>query len=172
VTELPEAVLDEKDKIYQYIGSTTDTLINGYFYKCVEKTETEGGVITVTYEWENIPVMEVESGGGYSISTAETDTGIIYNGKNVYCKLIPNGSLPSFAIGTSTVTLTTDSSIETIIDSALIVRYSTNFKLVIKGNISVTTTYGEVMWGGQGGYNISADKINEKQLIIWYTKKS
>lgn len=59
VTELPDAVLAEKDKIYQYIGSTTETLTNGYFYKCVEHTTTEGEVITVTYEWENIPVMYV-----------------------------------------------------------------------------------------------------------------
>lgn len=85
VTELPEAVLSEKDNIYQYIGSTTETLTNGYFYKCVEHTETEGGVITVTYGWENIPVMEVESGGGLVISETETRVGE-YFGKPLYCK--------------------------------------------------------------------------------------
>lgn len=87
VTELPEAVLAEKDKIYQYIGSTTETLTNGYFYKCVEHTTTEGGVITVTYSWENIPVMEVDSGGGVTFSTTETEIGT-YDGKPLYGKIL------------------------------------------------------------------------------------
>lgn len=112
------------------------------------------------------------SGGGYDISTTETDTGVTYNGKKVYCKLIPDSSLPSFAIGTGSVTLTTDATIETILDSAFIIRYSSSFKIVIRGNVLVTTTYGEVEWSGQGGYNISSGDIDEKQLVIWYTKKS
>lgn len=57
LAELPEASLEYKDRIVQYIGVTTDTLINGYFYKCVEHTTTEGGTITVTYSWDNIDVM-------------------------------------------------------------------------------------------------------------------
>lgn len=119
-------------------------------------------------------VNEVASaGGGYAISTTETDTGIIFNGKTVYCKLIPNASLPAqFSIGANSVKLTTDATIETIVDSAFIVRYSTYFKLVIRGNVFVTTTYGEVEWSGQGGYNISSGDIDEKELVIWYTKKS
>lgn len=173
VDTLPEASLEYKDKIVQYTGATTETLTNGYFYKCIEHTETEGETITVTYSWDNIPVMEVESGGGYSISTTETDTGITFNGKPVYCKLIPNASLPAqFSIGANAVKLTTDASIETIVDSAFIIRYSTYFKLVIRGNVFVTTTYGEVEWSGQGGYNISSGDIDEKELVIWYTKKS
>lgn len=69
VETLPEASLEYKDKIVQYIGATTETLTNGYFYKCVEHTETEGETITVTYSWDNIDVMEASSGGGYSYST-------------------------------------------------------------------------------------------------------
>lgn len=89
VTDLPEAVLAEKDKIYQYIGSTTETLTNGFFYKCVEKTETVDNVITVTYEWENIPVMLVESGGGINFDTTETVIGT-YKGKDLYARVFEN----------------------------------------------------------------------------------
>lgn len=57
VETLPEASLEYKNKIVQYTGATTETLTNGYFYKCVEHTETEGSTITVTYSWDNISVM-------------------------------------------------------------------------------------------------------------------
>lgn len=40
---LPTPALDEKDKIYQYVGTTTADYTNGYFYKCVEAT---------AYDWE------------------------------------------------------------------------------------------------------------------------
>lgn len=56
VDALPEASLQYKDKIVQYVGATTETLTNGYFYKCVEHTTTEGETITVTYSWDNISV--------------------------------------------------------------------------------------------------------------------
>ena len=65
VDALPEASLQYKDKIVQYVGATTETLTNGYFYKCVEHTETEGDTITVTYSWDNIAVMV--AGGGYEL---------------------------------------------------------------------------------------------------------
>lgn len=58
VDALPEASLQYKDKIVQYVGATTETLTNGYFYKCVEHTETAGETITVTYSWDPVAVME------------------------------------------------------------------------------------------------------------------
>lgn len=57
VDALPEASLQYKDKIVQYVGASTETLTNGYFYKCVEHTETEGETITVTYSWDNVKVQ-------------------------------------------------------------------------------------------------------------------
>ena len=57
LAELPEASLEYKDRIVQYIGATTETLTNGYFYKCIEHTTTEGGTITVTYSWDNVDVQ-------------------------------------------------------------------------------------------------------------------
>lgn len=80
VDTLPEASLEYKDKIVQYTGATTETLTNGYFYKCVEHTETEGETITVTYSWDNIPVMLVESGGSsITYSTTEQKIGKVGN---------------------------------------------------------------------------------------------
>lgn len=55
VTTLPTASVDELDKIYQYVGATTTDYTNGYFYKCIEDTETVG-----TYIWSNI---SIQSGG-------------------------------------------------------------------------------------------------------------
>lgn len=74
VDALPEASLQYKDKIVQYVGASTETLTNGYFYKCVEHTTTEGETITVTYSWDNVAVMN----NGlvkheYNINLASTD---------------------------------------------------------------------------------------------------
>lgn len=56
---LPVATSALEDKIYQYIGETTQDYINGYFYKCVEDPETVG-----SYIWQAITVQEGGSGGG------------------------------------------------------------------------------------------------------------
>lgn len=74
LAELPEASLEYKDRIVQYIGATTETLTNGYFYKCVEHTTTEGDTITVTYSWDNIPVMKTS--GGYELVSSVTCDGV------------------------------------------------------------------------------------------------
>ena len=81
VDALPEASLQYKDKIVQYTGATTDTITNGYFYKCVEHTETEGETITVTYSWKNVPVMENLP----KFTNTESLYGTL-NGVNVYVK--------------------------------------------------------------------------------------
>lgn len=75
VDTLPDASLEYKDKIVQYTGATTETHTNGYFYKCVEHTETAGETITVTYSWDNIDVMEVETGGGAAYATTPHKVG-------------------------------------------------------------------------------------------------
>lgn len=49
VDTLPTASADELGKIYQYIGSTTENYINGYFYKCVSETDPTTGI--TTYSW-------------------------------------------------------------------------------------------------------------------------
>ena len=54
---MPTAASAIEGKIVQYIGTTTTTApiyTNGYFYKCVESSETAG-----TYLWEEIDVMDV-----------------------------------------------------------------------------------------------------------------
>jgi len=48
---LPTATASELNKIYQYTGTTTSTLTNGFFYKCV------AGQTAGTYEWQNIDVQ-------------------------------------------------------------------------------------------------------------------
>lgn len=173
VTELPEAVLAEKDKIYQYIGSTTETFTNGYFYKCVEHTTTEGGVITVTYKWENIPVMEVESGGGgITISSEENVIGSYHN-KDLYCKEYTITGVTS--LGQSSP-VTFEAGFDSICDTLI------NATLVITQD-SVKTTYSGYGIEVDGGGNhalmwnpLKASKpinnITTLKLIVVYTKQS
>lgn len=96
VDTLPEASLEYKDQIVQYTGATTETLTNGYFYKCVEHTETAGETITVTYSWDNIPVMEAES-GGVSLSSNEILIGDL-DGVPLYAKLMTFRTSSSYAV--------------------------------------------------------------------------
>ena len=53
VSVLPTASVDYLGQIFQYVGNTTVTYTNGYFYKCVQ----DGA----TYKWNNI---NVQAGGG------------------------------------------------------------------------------------------------------------
>lgn len=55
VDVLPTASAGELGHIYQYVGNDTESLTNGYFYKCV----TTSG----SYEWEQIDVQPGSSGG-------------------------------------------------------------------------------------------------------------
>ena len=49
-TTLPTASVSEEGHIYQYIGDTTSSYTNGYFYKCVE----DSGV----YSWERVNTQD------------------------------------------------------------------------------------------------------------------
>lgn len=53
VEVMPTASVSEVGNIYQYVGATTTTLTNGYFYKCVSNGEDPA-----TYSWENIDIQE------------------------------------------------------------------------------------------------------------------
>ena len=55
---LPLPTATELGKIYQYIGPTTATYTNGYFYKCLDNSGT--------YEWQQINVQPGGSGGSTS----------------------------------------------------------------------------------------------------------
>mgnify|MGYP006916040860 CR=1 FL=1 len=65
VDTLPAASADNVGTIYQYVGETTATLTNGYYYKCVEDTTASPS----TYEWDNIPVQD-----GITVDSAIDDT--------------------------------------------------------------------------------------------------
>ena len=52
VLELPTAAAALEGKIYQYIGATTSSYTNGYFYKCVSD-----GEVSPTYSWTNVDVQ-------------------------------------------------------------------------------------------------------------------
>lgn len=75
VESLPAASATEVDHIYQYIGSTTATYNNGYFYKCIYKDND--------YTWEQVNVQPGGSGGGSSyadLSNKPTINGVIVSG--------------------------------------------------------------------------------------------
>lgn len=83
VDTLPTATSELEGTIYQYIGATTATLTNGYFYKCVESTETVG-----TYLWTAIPTTDAipSSKKGVANGIAELDAS----------GLVPASQLPSY----------------------------------------------------------------------------
>ena len=56
---MPTASADNEGKIVQYIGTTTVSYTNGFFYKCVEDSENAG-----TYLWEKV---DVQDGGGHTV---------------------------------------------------------------------------------------------------------
>ena len=53
---MPTASEARLGKVYQYVGETTSSFTNGYFYKCVSDGES-----TPTYSWEQ---TDVQPGGG------------------------------------------------------------------------------------------------------------
>lgn len=58
VGEMPEPAENLVNKIYQYIGDSTEEYKHGYFYECLEVVpETE----PKTYEWINLKVQEADS---------------------------------------------------------------------------------------------------------------
>ena len=59
VETMPTAASTLEDKIVQYVGATDSTYTNGFFYKCIEDTDTPG-----TYKWEAVSVQSGGSGGG------------------------------------------------------------------------------------------------------------
>lgn len=170
VDTLPEASLEYKDKIVQYTGATTETLTNGYFYKCVEHTETEGETITVTYSWDNIDVMSAGSGGGgIALSTTETKIGT-YNGVDMYGIIIPNSNLLSINLSSDSnrICETGVPAISKLLYSSLSVntRY---FGYDIMGGISYDKD-GYLLWTGFTPTTLEASGIQSKELTLIYTK--
>ena len=79
VDTLPEASLANKNKIVQYVGATTETLTNAYFYKCVENTG---------YEWEETEASETYT-EAETLPTASAETiGTIYKVDDKYYQTI------------------------------------------------------------------------------------
>lgn len=76
---MPTASSGNLGKIAQYIGTTTSSYTNGYFYKCVSD-----GASTPTYSWEE---LEVQAGGGGASYTAGTNIEI--TSENVINNTIP-----------------------------------------------------------------------------------
>lgn len=56
-TSLPTASSTELGNIYQYIGTSGNGVINGYFYKCVEVAESN----PTEYQWQAVNVQPVQA---------------------------------------------------------------------------------------------------------------
>lgn len=129
VKTLPEASLEHKDKIVQYTGATTDTLINGYFYKCIEHTVTEGETITVTYSWDNVPVMEVEGGLNIPFSTTPQVIGK-YGNDDVKMRVIETPTI-TYGDFTSIINSTDFVNIKQIFSISGMIKSGSDFKTAI-----------------------------------------
>ena len=75
MTVLPTASSAEEGNIYQYVGTTTASYTNGYFYKCIEDSENPG-----TYIWVQALTQEQDQGALETPVTATKDVGGIVAG--------------------------------------------------------------------------------------------
>lgn len=172
LAELPEASLEYKDRIVQYIGATTEAFTNGYFYKCVEHTTTEGETITVTYSWDNVEVMEIPAPTQSGIIISETETKIgTYLGEDLYAKLIPNSGLRDIALeSTGSDKLVTGLTyIKVLVSSLLIITRNDGFQLTAS-DLTLQKSAGNIIWTGYIRNNLTASIISDKKLILFYTK--
>lgn len=74
VSFMPTASASNEGYIYQYIGTSTEDYINGYFYKCVSD-----GAATPAYSWQPISTQPTQA----AAATPYTDTDGYLNADNV-----------------------------------------------------------------------------------------
>ena len=92
-TVLPTASVSEEGKIYQFIGTTTASYTNGYFYKCVSD-----GADPATYSWEEVEV-QASSGGGLPDQTGQSGKFLTTDGTDASWSdkpLVNNATSPLF----------------------------------------------------------------------------
>ena len=106
VATLPNASAVQLDKIYQYIGVTTASYTNGYFYKCVNNN----GI----YTWEQ---HNVQPGGGSGGSSNYSD---LSNKPSINgYTLVGNVSLEDIGLGNVSNTSDADKPISNATQAAL-----------------------------------------------------
>ena len=74
VSFMPTAAAANEGYIYQYIGTSTEDYINGYFYKCISD-----GAATPAYSWQPISTQPTQA----AAATPYTDTDGYLNADNV-----------------------------------------------------------------------------------------
>lgn len=87
VDTLPTPVPVLEGTIYQYVGDTTSTYINGFFYKCINDNGR--------YKWENIPV---QAGGETTSYNSLTDQPTLNGETIIGDKTASDFEIPSRAI--------------------------------------------------------------------------
>jgi len=109
---LPTPSADLVGKIYQYIGNTTTTYTNGWFYKCVQ------GEMAGTYEWVNVDVQSDSSIISTSNTSPITDSADArVQGLTIYGRSeVVDGEIKS--VGDDGLTVTTANSDNTLTTSA------------------------------------------------------
>ena len=102
VSTVPTATSTNEGQIIQYIGTTTSTYTNGYFYKCT----SDGATPTPSYSWVRVDVQP--AGGGSSLPSQTGHSGEF---------LTTNGTDASWAavnVPTAISDLTDDSDFATV----------------------------------------------------------
>ena len=99
VATMPTASADYADKIVQYVGATTASYTNGYFYKCVEDSSTNPS----TYSWEQTNVQPASSTqeiliAEYGVTTYSEINTAFNAGKTVIATRTYNGTTWMFLL--------------------------------------------------------------------------
>jgi len=130
---MPVASATELDNIYQFVGTTTSSYTNGYFYKCI----SDGATPTPTYSWSRIDVQPAGSGSLSGLSdvtiTSATDGQYLkYNGTNWVNDTV--SYLP-----TTGGTLTGNLNIASSSNTGMYTSYKLQFNTATSDNVILTT---------------------------------
>lgn len=91
LSSMPTASADYENKIIQYIGTTTQDYINGYYYKCVSNGENPA-----TYSWQRIntqPQPTPSDIGAISTTAKGASNGVAELDSTGH---VPSSQLPSY----------------------------------------------------------------------------
>jgi len=87
VTTMPTANADNLGRVVQFVGTTTSTYTNGYFYECVSD-----GDPTPTYSWTQLDVQPASGGSPLPSQTGQAGKFLVTDGTNASWSDVTNRS--------------------------------------------------------------------------------
>ena len=166
---MPTASVDNVGDIVQFVGTTTASYTNGYFYKCVSD-----GADPATYSWEEVEV-QASSGGGLPDQTGQSGKFLTTDGNDASWSdkpLVNNASGWTIAVGPSTTASGSSTIIIgargdgsnayacTGIGSLTEFGYGTQYATALGNHLMVTASYAIQLGVGASGSQVTNSDAN------------